>query len=499
MIYNTIDKLVSYGVGCGLIEQSDMVYTRNRLLELLGLDEYAGPDEPLCGNIDLEQTLAELIDYAAEHGIVSGRSADFTDLFDTKAMGLMVPRPSDVIVRFMEKYRRSPIEATDYFYKLSCDSDYIRRYRIKKDKRWVTPTEYGDIDITINLSKPEKDPKAIASALSAPQSGYPACALCRETEGYAGNARAAARQNHRLIPIALTGENYFFQYSPYVYYNEHCIILNEKHIPMAINRATMDRLLDFVDQFPHYFIGSNADLPIVGGSILSHDHFQGGNYEFAMARAAVEKEISFSGFEDISAGIVKWPMSVIRLNGTDKSSLAALADKILCAWRGYSDPDAFIFSHTGDTPHNTITPIARRRGEKFELDLVLRNNITTKEHPLGVYHPHAELHHIKKENIGLIEVMGLAVLPSRLKAEMDALAGRIADGLDLYADAQTEKHAQWAQSFTARCGGLSKEKIAGIIEQEIGKVFLTVLEHAGVYKHTAEGMAAFERFTAFVG
>ena len=409
-------------------------------------------------------------------------------------MGLLVARPSEVIRKFNELYEKSPKEATDFYYKMSQDTDYIRRYRIKKDKKWIAATEYGDLDITINLSKPEKDPKAIAAAKNAKQSGYPKCLLCMENEGYAGRLNHPARQNHRIIPVTIQDKKWGFQYSPYVYYNEHCIVFNSEHIPMKIEHDTFCKLFDFVKQFPHYFVGSNADLPIVGGSILSHDHFQGGHYEFAMAKAPVEKEFVIKGFEDVKAGIVKWPMSVIRISGKDTERLIALADKILENWRGYTDEDAFIYAVTDGEPHNTITPIARKRGEEFELDLVLRNNITTEEHPLGVYHPHAKLHHIKKENIGLIEVMGLAVLPARLKGEMEELEKAILEGKNLREDEVLEKHADWVDEFLLNYADVNSENITEIIQKEIGIVFMQVLEDAGVYKRTEEGRKAFERF-----
>ena len=443
------------------------------------------------------RTLAELLDYAVSKGLTED-SVVYRDLFDTKLMGALMPRPSEVTDKFNELYSVSPKAATDYFYKLSQDSDYIRRYRVEKDIKWVTATEYGDLDITINLSKPEKDPKAIAAAKNAPQAGYPKCMLCRECEGYAGRVNFPARQNHRVIPVRINGRDWCFQYSPYVYYNEHCIVFNSLHTPMAINRDTFKKLLDFVRQFPHYFVGSNADLPIVGGSILSHDHFQGGNYTFAMAKAPVERPLVFDGFEDVKAGIVKWPMSVIRTSSEDPERLTELADKILKAWRGYTDESAFIFAETDGEPHNTITPIARKKDGLYELDLVLRNNITTKEHPLGVYHPHAELHHIKKENIGLIEVMGLAVLPSRLKGEMAALEQAMLENRDISSDEQLAKHAEWAEDIKKRHPDINSGNISGMIRDEIGHVFAKVLEHAGVYKRTPEGTAAFIRFAESV-
>ena len=505
MIQERILDLVDYGLATGLIEQADTCFTVNRLLELFQIDELEDAVLEAHGKKAamtreaaeeaLEGILQDMLDYAYEKGITKENSVVYRDLFDTKIMSLLVPRPSEVIGKFTSLYEKNPQDATDYFYTLSRDTDYIRRYRIKKDVKWTTETEYGTLDITINLSKPEKDPKAIAAAKLAKQSGYPKCLLCRENEGYAGRVNHPARQNHRIIPVTINNSDWFFQYSPYVYYNEHCIIFNSKHTPMKIERATFGKLLDFVSQFPHYFVGSNADLPIVGGSILSHDHFQGGHYEFAMAKAPVEKEISFAGFEDVKAGIVKWPMSVIRLDCADKDRLIELADKILLAWRGYTDEAAFVFAETEGEPHNTITPIARKRGDMFELDLVLRNNITTEEHPLGVYHPHAKLHHIKKENIGLIEVMGLAVLPARLKDEMAALQQAILAGADLRADEVLEKHADWVEEFMPNYDSVTAENIEEIIQIEIGKVFAEVLEDAGVYKCTAEGREAFLRFT----
>lgn len=495
MIDKSIRKLVCYGLEKELFTKRDEVYVTNRLLEILGLDEYDCSED--FSDVCLEKTLAELLDFAVSKGLTED-SVVYRDLFDTRLMGALMPRPSEVTDKFNELYSVSPKAATDYFYKLSQDSDYIRRYRVEKDIKWVTATEYGDLDITINLSKPEKDPKAIAAAKNAPQAGYPKCMLCRECEGYAGRVNFPARQNHRVIPVRINGRDWCFQYSPYVYYNEHCIVFNSLHTPMAINRDTFKKLLDFVRQFPHYFVGSNADLPIVGGSILSHDHFQGGNYTFAMAKAPVERPLVFDGFEDVKAGIVKWPMSVIRTSSEDPERLTELADKILKAWRGYTDESAFIFAETDGEPHNTITPIARRRGNLYELDLVLRNNITTKEHPLGVYHPHAELHHIKKENIGLIEVMGLAVLPSRLKGEMAALEQAMLENRDISSDEQLAKHAEWAEDIKKRHPDINSGNISGIIRDEIGHVFAKVLEHAGVYKRTPEGTAAFIRFAESV-
>ncbi|MDE7231976.1 MAG: UDP-glucose--hexose-1-phosphate uridylyltransferase, partial [Lachnospiraceae bacterium] len=443
---------------------------------------------------ELPTVLGAMLDYDYEQGIMTENSIVYRDLFDTKIMSQLVPRPSEVIRTFQEKYEKDPKEATDYFYKLSQDTDYIRRYRIKKDQKWISPTKYGDLDITINLSKPEKDPKAIAAAKNAKQSGYPKCLLCRENEGYAGRVNHPARQNHRIIPVTINGSDWGFQYSPYVYYNEHCIVFNSKHVPMKIEHDTFCKLFDFVKQFPHYFVGSNADLPIVGGSILSHDHFQGGHYEFAMAKAPVERQFKVTGFEDVEAGVVNWPMSVVRISHEDPDRLVALADVILEKWRGYTDEEVFIYAETDGEPHNTITPIARKRGDKFELDLVLRNNITTEEHPLGVYHPHAKLHHIKKENIGLIEVMGLAVRPARLKEEMEHLAEAILAGDDIRKDEELAKHADWVEEFLPRYQEVNKDNITEILHKEIGNVFMEVLEDAGVYKRDEKGQAAFDRF-----
>ena len=483
-----IDSLVSYAMNKGLALPEDHVVLTNKLLEILQMDSYEPSDEPQTE--ELEEILKGLLDYACEKGICEDNIVA-RDLFDTKLMGALTPMPREVIAIFKELYEKDPVAATDWYYKFSCDTDYIRRYRIAKDMRWKYNSEYGEIDITINLSKPEKDPKAIAAAKLAPQSGYPKCLLCVENEGYAGRMNHPARQNHRIIPMTIAGSQWKMQYSPYVYYNEHCIVFNSQHIPMKIDRSAFQKLLDFVTVFPHYFVGSNADLPIVGGSILSHEHFQGGHYTFAMETAPVEKEISFAGFEDIAAGIVKWPMSVIRLTGADPVRLADLADKILVAWRGYSDPAATIFAETDGEPHNTITPIARRRGEDYELDLVLRNNLTTEEHPLGVFHPHADKHHIKKENIGLIEVMGLAVLPSRLKQELYDLKDAILAGKDIASDEVLGKHAAWIAAMNET---FTEENTLDILLRETGKVFAAVLEDAGVYKCNEEGRAAFLRF-----
>ena len=490
MIDTAVARLVRYAEQKGLIAPEDHIWAVNTLLEALQLDAYEEPvldDSP----IDLPAVLDELMDDAHARGVLENDSIVYRDLFDTSLMGRLTPPPREVIAKFHALYAENPVHATDWYYRFSQDTNYIRRDRIAKDVQWKTPTEYGELDITINLSKPEKDPKAIAAARNLPAAAYPRCQLCTENEGYAGRVNHPARQNHRIIPITIDGQPWFLQYSPYVYYNEHCICLNSVHTPMKIDRACFRKLLDFVSQFPHYFVGSNADLPIVGGSILAHDHFQGGHYEFAMAKAPVETVLSFPGFADVRAGIVKWPMSVIRLDCADPARLVELADRILTAWRVYTDEDAMILSETDGVPHNTITPIARRRGAEYELDLVLRNNLTTPEHP------HAELHHIKKENIGLIEVMGLAVLPARLKTELAALGEALLSGSDLRTDPLTAAHADWAEGFASRYD-LTPDNITAIIHKEVGLVFATVLEHAGVYKRTDAGRAAFLRFAQSV-
>ncbi len=495
MIYNDISDLVAYGVKCGLVKPIDRVYTINRVLEILKLDDYeetaADENRPLCEILD------SICTYAFEKGLMDGDSVAYRDLFDTKVMGALTPATSVVAEEFEKLYEKDKKAATDYFYKFSGDTNYIRRDRIAKDIKWLSPTEYGDLVITINLSKPEKDPKAIAAAKNAKQSGYPKCQLCYENEGYAGRLNHPARQNHRIMPIEICGEDWGFQYSPYVYYNEHCIVFNKKHIPMKIDKSAFNKLFDFVRQFPHYFVGSNADLPIVGGSILAHEHFQGGNFTFPMAVAPVEKKISFKGYDDIDAAIVKWPMSVIRLTSSNSGRLTDLADKILTKWRGYTDESAFIYAETDGEPHNTITPIARMVGDKFQLDLVLRNNITTEEHPLGVYHPHAELHHIKKENIGLIEVMGMAILPARLKNEIAVLSDYLVNGKNIRENADIEKHADWAEELLKKYS-FTADNADEILKKEIGAVFIRVLEDAGVYKCTDDGRRAFDRFIAAV-
>lgn len=496
MINEQIDKLVSYGILTGLITENDSIYVRNRLLTKLGLDSYEETGA-VCKSIDeLDGILDAITDFAVSKGMLENDSIVYRDIFDTEIMDTLTPFPSTVIDKFNSLYEDSSRSATDYFYKLSCDDNYIRRGRIKKDVKWTVNSEYGEIEITINRSKPEKDPKAIAAAKLKKQSSYPKCQLCMENEGYGGRVNHPARQNHRIIPIDICGSKWGFQYSPYVYYNEHCIVFNSKHVPMVIDKSAFAKLLDFITRFNHYIIGSNADLPIVGGSILTHEHFQGGNHIFAMHRAESEKEYKISGFEDIEVTRLKWPMSVLRLKSTDTERLVELADKILTSWRKYTDEDAFIYAETDGEPHNTITPIASMADGKYVLDLVLRNNITTEEHPLGVYHPHAELHHIKKENIGLIEVMGLAVLPSRLVEELAAVANALVNGDDLNANEKTAAHAEWAAQIKAQHPELNGENVMDILHEEVGKVFVTVLEHAGVYKRDDAGMAAFDKFVA---
>ena len=491
-LYENIKKLVQYGINTGLTPECERIYTTNLLLEMFQENDYEDTDCNLA-DIVLEDVLKELLDEACARGIIED-SIVYRDLFDTKLMNCLMPRPAQVQKSFWEDYAVSPEHATQPSYKFSQDSDYIRRYRVRKDRKWTVDTEYGTLDITINLSKPEKDPKAIAAARNAKNSAYPKCQLCMENEGYAGRANHPARENHRVIPITINESGWGFQYSPYVYYNEHCIVFNGEHTPMKIDRAAFVKLFDFVKQFPHYFLGSNADLPIVGGSILSHDHFQGGHYTFAMAKAPVVEQFTVKDYEDVKAGIVKWPLSVIRLQCADESRIIDLAEHILKAWRGYTDEAAFIYAETEGQPHNTITPIARRRDGLYELDLTLRNNITTEEHPLGVYHPHAHLHHIKKENIGLIEVMGLAVLPARLKGELELLREYILEGKDIRSEESIEKHADWVEEFLPQYPDVNADNIEEILQKEVGKVFCQVLEDAGVYKYTQEGLEAFRRF-----
>ena len=493
MIYNKIDELINYAIDAELISESDKIYVRNRLLTKLGLDDYEVTDSCDKSNT-LEEILDAITDYAAENGLLENNSIVYRDIFDTEIMDTVTPFPSTVIDKFNSLYEKSPKQASDYFYKLSCDSNYIRRERIARDVKWTVNSEFGEIEITINRSKPEKDPKAIAAAKLQKQSSYPMCQLCVENEGYGGRVNHPARQNHRIIPIDICGEKWGFQYSPYVYYNEHCIVFNSKHTPMTIDRSVFGKLLDFVTHFNHYIIGSNADLPIVGGSILSHEHFQGGNHIFAMHRAKSEKTYTINGFEDVEVSRLKWPMSVIRLKSDNTDKIIELSDRILKSWRSYTDEDAFIFAQTDGTPHNTITPIASMADGKYVMDLVLRNNITTDEHPLGVYHPHSELHHIKKENIGLIEVMGLAVLPARLVEELDAVSDALLCGKDMADDEKTAPHKEWAMDVKARHPELNEDNVQEILRDEVGDVFVEVLRHAGVYKCDENGRKAFDKF-----
>lgn len=492
MLFENIKKLVEYGIQTGLTPECERIYTTNLLLEIFKEDNYEDTEID-TENLELEDILKNLLDEAVSRGLIED-SVVYRDLFDTKLMNCLLPRPAQIQREFKEKYDISPEEATKYYYKLSQDSDYIRRYRVKKDMKWTVDSPYGVIDITVNLSKPEKDPKAIAAAKNAKASTYPKCQLCVENEGYAGRVNHPARENHRIMPITINDSQWGFQYSPYVYYNEHCIVFNGQHVPMKIDRAAFIKLFDFVKQFPHYFLGSNADLPIVGGSILSHDHFQGGHYTFSMAKAPIEKEVTIPEYEDVEAGIVKWPLSVLRIRHKDEKRLIDLADHVLKNWRSYTDEDAFIFAETDGEPHNTITPIARKVGDIYELDLTLRNNITTEEHPLGLYHPHAQYHNIKKENIGLIEVMGLAVLPARLKNELELLADYIVEGKDIRSNEEIVKHADWVDGFLPKYDSITKENVMDILKEEVGIVFTHVLEDAGVYKCTEEGRKSFMKF-----
>lgn len=494
MINRYITALVEYGLKTGLIQNNDRIFTINTLLDLFQKDDYEEPEEKLSEFMSLEEILNKMTDYAYEHNILCKNSITYRDLFDTKIMGCLVAKPSEVIAKFQELYHMDSKRATDYYYRFSQETNYIRRDRIRSDVKWITKTEYGDIVITINRSKPEKDPMDIAAARNMKQSGYPKCQLCKENEGYAGTLNHPARQNHRIIPVTIANEEWGFQYSPYVYYNEHCIVFNNKHIPMKIGQETIRKLFDFIRQFPHYLLGSNADLPIVGGSILTHDHFQGGNYTFPLAKAPIEYEFTIKGHEQVIAGIVKWPMSVIRLKSKETEPLVELAGRIIECWKSYSDEAAFIYAFSDQEPHNTITPIARKNGENYELDLILRNNITTKEHPYGLYHPHEELHHIKKENIGLIEVMGLAILPARLIDEMELLKEYILEGKEIASNHIIEKHKRWVEEFIPKYDLVNEENIDSILKKEIGIVFLNVLQHAGVYKRNAEGQEAFHRF-----
>lgn len=492
-----INRLLNFAVQNGLITEDDMYYSANLLLDVLKAQEFTmvKVEEKLPTATPI---LENMLDYMAEKEMFVNTVTQ-RDLYDTALMNCVMPRPSEVIAKFKADYAVSPEKATENYFALSTASNYIRKDRIDKNVAWKTATEYGDLDITINLSKPEKDPRDIAAAKLVASTTYPKCLLCRENEGFAGHANHPARQNHRIIPMDFHGHQWFLQYSPYTYYNEHCIIFNSEHTPMKISRKSFENLADFLEVLPHYFAGSNADLPIVGGSILSHDHYQGGNYTFAMAKAPIEKEYEFAGFPDVKAGRLKWPMSAIRITSENRQQLIDLAEKILNAWRGYTDESVTIFAETDGEPHNTITPIGRRVGKAYQFDLVLRNNLTTEEHPLGLYHPHAEVHHIKKENIGLIEVMGLAVLPARLKAEMAGIKEALLDDVDSIDDDENLKsHAVWYKEIRAKHTDINKDNVDNIIQEEIGKVFMQVLTDAGVYKRNEKGMEAFDKFVASV-
>lgn len=494
-IFEKLEQLIQYGVNKELISPLDMDYTRNRLLEVLGLDDAEA--RTVSGDSDLEDILMPMLDWAVETGLIPDGTDTYRDLLDAKIMGCLVAPPSVIYAKFEEKRKHcGPKAATSWFYEMQQHAHYIHTGRIAKNVQWFTPTEDGELEITINLSKPEKDPKAIAEAKKLSQKQYPLCLLCKENVGFGGRINHPARQNHRIIPVTLTNESWFMQFSPYVYYNEHCIVFKGEHEPMQISKKTFERLLSFISIYPHYFIGSNADLPIVGGSILSHDHFQGGAHEFPMAKAKMEEVFSLEKFPRVKAGIVKWPMSVIRLQSSDQQTLAEAADFILHEWKMYSDPEAGLFSHTGETPHNTITPIARRHGDEYELDLVLRNNRTDKQHPGGIFHPHKEVHHIKKENIGLIEVMGLAVLPGRLAEELSQLKASLLSKNpleEIKACPPIMKHESWAERLIEE-NTFTKDNVETILQKEIGLIFSRILAQAGVFKRTEQGKTAFKRF-----
>lgn len=496
MINREINRLLNFAKQQNLMEETDEFYAANKLIDLLHAAEFV-PEE-INENLETAAPILEnMLDYAVQEKIIDD-TVNERDLFDTRIMDCVMPRPSEVIRKFKTDYNKSPELATDNYYKLSIASNYIRKTRIDKNIIWKTDTEYGALDLTINLSKPEKDPRDIAKAKTVKATGYPKCLLCRENEGYAGHANHPARETHRLIPLHFRGHQWFLQYSPYTYYNEHCIVLNSEHIPMKINRDTFENICDFISEFPHYFVGSNADLPIVGGSILSHDHYQGGHYTFPMAEAKIEKEYKFADFPEVQAGRVKWPMSTLRIKSENRKQLIDLAEKILTAWRSYSDESVGIWAET-DAPHNTITPIGRRRGAAYELDLVFRNNRTSEEHPLGIYHPHAEVHHIKKENIGLIEVMGLAVLPARLKDEMAHVKENLLkDAKDISGIEDIAKHADWYKKLRENYSDINENNVDDIIRREIGQVFSLVLTHAGVFKRDEKGQAAFDKFVGTV-
>ncbi len=493
-----IERLLQYGIQKKLLDKMDLIYIRNSILEVLEIEEFKGVEVRNETLDDPVEILENIMDWADKNNRLTENTVTYRDLLDARLMGCLMPRPSEVVKEFYENSEKKGIKyATENYYAMSKASNYIRTERTAKNMHWYSPTEYGDLEITVNLSKPEKDPKAIAAAKHIKNSTYPSCVLCKENEGYRGRVNHPARQNHRIIPLDLSGEEWFLQYSPYVYYNEHSIVFSSEHRPMKISKITFMRLLEFVEKFPHYFIGSNADLPIVGGSILSHDHFQGGNHEFAMAKAPIEKKIKFQKYPNVEGGIVKWPMSVVRLSSENSSDLAELADEILCTWRNYSDEEVGIFAETGGEPHNTVTPIVRRRGKIFELDMVLRNNRTSDEHPLGIFHPHEEVHNIKKENIGLIEVMGLAVLPGRLKEELAILEEvLLKDNYieEIENNKTIEKHLNWAKEIKENYDNLTSDSVKKVLHEEVGVAFSKVLEDAGVYKRDEEGQDAFMKF-----
>ena len=492
-IENLILSLITYAENKNLITSDERVFALNRILECLCIDEWSG--EAVASDMVIDDILGGICDYAAEKGIITGTN-ESRDLFDTKVMGVLTAFPREIIGKFNSDYNESPKKATDEYFEWNKNINYVRAGRIAKDLKWGYDSEYGTLDITINCSKPEKDPRDIAAAKTAKSASYPKCMLCIENTGYAGRIGHPARQNLIPVPMTVHNQDWFFQYSPYGYYNEHCIIFNASHVPMCIDDAVFGKLFDIIETLPHYFVGSNADLPIVGGSILSHEHFQGGNYIFAMETAPVEYEFTIPGFSEIKAGIVKWPMSVIRLRSGDRAQLENACSHILAKWRAYSDENVGVYAFSGDTPHNTITPIARKKGDQYECDLVLRNNRTSDEHPLGIFHPHAELHHIKKENIGLIEVMGLAVLPSRLKTEIELLADVLVNkGVEaVRSDETLEKHADWVEEFAPKYS-ITAKNVTEILHREIGAVFAQVLADAGVFKRDEKGIEAFKKFT----
>jgi UDPglucose--hexose-1-phosphate uridylyltransferase len=490
VIFQLVQQLINQAIDTQLMEREDEIYARNQILSLLHLADFKEVETTCSPTNEIPDLLDLIVDYACDQGIIEN-IFDEKEMFVSKIMNCTIARPSAVNKLFYEKYQQNPQTATEYFYELSKNSNYIQMKRIRNNIEYKVATVYGELDITINLSKPEKDPRSIELERSVKKTDYPKCLLCVENEGYAGRIGHPARSNHRLIRVNLVEKTWYLQYSPYVYYNEHCIVLSETHTDMLISATTFLRLVSFVEQFPHYFVGSNADLPIVGGSILSHDHYQGGHYDFAMAKATSDWTFELNRYPLVECSVVKWPMSVIRLRSKQINSIVEASAHILTTWKNYSDTGLEIVAKTGETPHNTITPIARKRGDLFEVDLVLRNNRTSEEHPLGIFHPHADVHHIKKENIGLIEVMGLAVLPARLKAELEDVAdyllgknGRVAD-----------YHLEWANELKLRYQAVASESnVESLVREEVGIKFLRVLEDAGVFKRNDDGAAGFQRF-----